>query len=540
MSEFSVILVSNASTDIYADNTPTLFTNSMPRALTLKGDWQVALQAISFDNNMNNVPLAGRTVSTAQFVLVVKGQNKIERQVPIKLMRTYYTPSIMQSLLQRTIPAMFSLNCVPTLTANNNLSIILQHCKLLIQETICEWMKIKSATRKTIILTDTSYIEFDATNQELSILSETVNFDGEDIPAFVKLQLKEMRPTLSGIGFHQDLAIVPYKTPTREDSYYYHEVKRKEFYSLTSNELQCLSVKLCGEDNRQLNLGFGQPTLVKLNFRNMYGSTSFQVRITSKDSNNIFPHNNASNFYVQLPHELLLPGNDWEVALSSFHYPTRIDPKPLLGGNKFWLKLIDPNILVQYQPPAFTFENDDITDGLSLINAINLKVRNQLADDNIFKVSITTRGNLLVEVGRVLTLQFSPLFSTVIGAGAELKDGCDFYEYKFEKARTLFPGLVKLERCLPHNMLLYCDIISPVIMSGKYCNILKVMQLQSVDPKTKVSSYVCNHLDFVDVASDRVQSIHFHLQTIAEETVGFLDVQEPSYVTVVFRKKERK
>lgn len=273
----------------------------------------------------------------------------------------------------------------------------------------------------------------------------------------------------------------------------------------------------------------------------MYSSSSFQVRISSNDSDNICRENNASSFFVQLPHELLLPGNDWEVALSALHYPSRIDPKPILcQKNNFWMHVItNKSHLVQHRPITLTFEPDEITNGETMANSINLKMGRDRAE-GILKASIAQTGNLMLEAGKDLTINLSPLFSLVVGGGTALKEGHNYYEiFCKEGTKTFFPGLVKLERCLPQNMVLFCDIISPVIMGGKYSKILKVIQVAAKDDKTKYTTYESNHLEFVDVASDRVQSMNFQLSTISGDPITFLDAKSPSLVTIMFRKKEK-
>lgn len=539
MSEFSVLLVSNASKDIYQDNNVSLFTNTLPRALSLTGNWHVALQTLSFDNNLSNLPHIIEDNPQPQLLLYVEGQNKTERLVRIHLSRKYFTPSSFQAYLQRTIPTACSTNLIASLTNEKQLMLQLKRCRLLILDVFCSWLQISTVNHRRLVVEGASYVEFAANQQDLVILCEATQLEGADIPKVIKLQLKEMRPVLSGKGFHQDLAVIPYTTTTSEDTLYHYEVHRKEFYSLALQDLQSLTLQLCDENNKQLNLPFGQPTFVKLNFRNMYGSSTFQVRVTSTDTSQIYPQNNAASFCVQLPHELSLPGNDWEVALSTLNYPTRIDPNTYLTNSAFWCKLDFHSVLVQWQPLILTFETDNITNATTLVNAINLKVQNSLGP-NVFKASLNPRGNLSLDVGRVMTIHFSPLFAAVVGAGTELKLVNNVYERRFDKpAKSFLPELVQIERCLPHNMVLYCDIISPVIMGGKYCNVLKVVQVPTKDVQTINSTYVSNHLDFVDVAYDRVQSMNFQLQTIEGATVKFLDTHEASHVNLVFRKKEK-
>ncbi len=529
MNDFSVILVSNASSDIYQENSLTEFTNLLPRRLTLTGRWQVALQSITFDNNLSNLPRVCRNNSTAHFVLYLTGANNVERTVVINLPYTFYTPASLQKVLASATPVFARNHFFSSLTEEKNLVINLKECTLVIPKELCSWLKIDTSNTNVVTIDGLPYFYFKATAADLQLICETSKFAGEDIPQFMKLQLKEMQQTLDGKGFNQDLCFLPYKLPKGDGSLYHHEVKRKEFFNLSSDKLQDLTLCLTDEKNKKLRLPIGQATFAKLNFKNMYGSSTFHVKVASNDTSNIYPENSPSDFSVQLPHELILPGNSWEVALSSFHYPSQIDLKSVLTRDEFWIKISVKSTLIQHRPFTVSFELDNISSEETLVNSINTQVEQKIA--GLLKASISTGGNLILEAGRALTLQFSPLCALVLGVGVR--------ELKFVKAGKHFsPGSIKMERCIPHNVLLFCDIISPIIMGGKYCKILKVVQLPHAQTETIYSTYVCNHLDFLDLANDRVQVIQFHLETISGKRIKFVDNQYPSYVSLSFRKKE--
>ena len=53
--EFTIDLISNASMEIFGENTMANFRNQLAQPLMLEGEWQVALSSISFPSNINNV-----------------------------------------------------------------------------------------------------------------------------------------------------------------------------------------------------------------------------------------------------------------------------------------------------------------------------------------------------------------------------------------------------------------------------------------------------------------------------------------------------
>ena len=52
---FTIDLISNASMEVFGENTMAKFRSQLAQPLVLDGEWQVALSSISFPSNINNV-----------------------------------------------------------------------------------------------------------------------------------------------------------------------------------------------------------------------------------------------------------------------------------------------------------------------------------------------------------------------------------------------------------------------------------------------------------------------------------------------------
>ena len=53
--DFTIDLISNATMEVFGENTMAKFSNKLAQPLILDGEWQVALSSISFQSNINNV-----------------------------------------------------------------------------------------------------------------------------------------------------------------------------------------------------------------------------------------------------------------------------------------------------------------------------------------------------------------------------------------------------------------------------------------------------------------------------------------------------
>ena len=60
--EFTIDLISNASMEVFAENTMAKFRNQLSQPHFLDGEWQVALSSISLPSNINNVNSNGLVV----------------------------------------------------------------------------------------------------------------------------------------------------------------------------------------------------------------------------------------------------------------------------------------------------------------------------------------------------------------------------------------------------------------------------------------------------------------------------------------------
>ena len=55
MESFTIELVSNASGELFPDNTLSSFTNILPEQLNLEGQWEVAISEISYPSMYQNI-----------------------------------------------------------------------------------------------------------------------------------------------------------------------------------------------------------------------------------------------------------------------------------------------------------------------------------------------------------------------------------------------------------------------------------------------------------------------------------------------------
>jgi hypothetical protein len=543
MKEFVLTAVSNAYPTIYSDNSPSNFINPLPRPLKLVDEWFVALEMLAFDNNLSNLPKSVADSSNAHIILYEKPPSaNTEPLLQLSFENNFYEgPKAIHTLLKKCIPQELT-KYINSSLRNKKLAISVNGCSCYINETLCHWLKINVTQNSTVYLRGESYREFNCTKKSQLLLAEATTYG--NVPSFIKVHLGEMRASLSGTGFHHELAIVPYQTPQGKYPRYFHEVNFKEFFKVDySNSLEKVSIKLTDESGTELNLSScGQSTFVKLKFKKMPSKSSFIVRLASDNSKEIFAENNASRFRIQLSQMLQLDGDNWEVALSSIHYSPNLSSKHYLKHSNFWIELIvEPeNELTVGSNITLYFETDDISNAETLKNVLNERIE-RWCGPNIIQVESDGAGMLRFNIKQRMRLTMSPMFALVVGDLRPRAGQKNYVTTIYDYPSTLtFPSPVDTNRCLPHNIMLWCDFITPIIMGGGYFKILKLIPLEGITETSAITykTYETRHLEYIDVDTDRLQVMEFELQDSNGIPLKFADENVITYITLMFNRKK--
>lgn len=538
MANFSVILASNSSTDIYPENSLTKFINVLPRQLQLNSNWAVALQAISFDNKLCNLPPNITNFGKNGHFRLFNSKDQLENPIlTIDFENIYYDNSkTIQNIIKKQIPQEY-LTYLNTTIRNKKLHFIIKQSVLQIDENVFNWLKLHVPNQTKVYYNNLTYIEIDARKKDVVVVSNKIFFNNK--PNFIKIKISEIKPCLSSKGMHQNISIIPYFPPTAEKKLYYHEITLKEYFYLSTTNLHTLSVNILDDrTDKEPNLTPGQPTFLKLLFKKMSGPPSFLMRLNSNDSKNIFPENTAGHFRAQLPHAVELDGVNWEVALMSINFPSKISPKTYFKSKDFWFEItIPPTSDVEMgEQVRITVEEDNIKTLENLVTVINEKIVNSIGA-NIFSLFIDTATNIIkFQATKQVNVEMSPLFALIIG-DLQIPPNAANYQINFPETPQNFicSNFGDLNRCLPNNILIYCDFIVPSIMGEKYLQILKFIPNFN-EQSGKYTTYQAQNLDFTRVSNNTLDTVKIELRDAAGNLIHFVDENLYSYVNLLFKK----
>ena len=339
------------------------------------------------------------------------------------------------------------------------------------------------------------------------------------------------------------MRVIPFTHSTKENPSFFHEAIEKEYFRLSSTLLERLTITLRDEKSELLHLFTSQSTVVKLKFKKMQNKEAFVTRFASTDSENIYPENRANKFRVQLPHVLDLESGQWEVALSSIHYPEKLSIANILRNKKnFWMQILTPanndarisNRNIRFNFATLAEEVDNVTD---LLNRINNAVRQAFHGLGILRLTLEQDQSISYSAS-MLTLRLSPLMAKLMGNLAVTND-MDYFELVSvenpENGR--FPGQADLSRCLPNNLLLHSDFIKPILVGGAYSKTLKLIPRLGEETGEKYRTYYSHHLDFVNLGINKISTVEFSLTDISGYPITFQDDDSVTHLNILFRMK---
>ena len=557
MNEFYVLVNSEASKDIYVNNTSTSFVNVMPHNIQLNEKWQVALQSVCVETSFyTNVP---KEVNKTNKHFIHCDDNSIplfittipDKIYTVQSMLDFLHTSFFANIVRRTRIITSIIHREDMITFR----IQLTRGQLRINEDVCKWLNIDTEGYEVVEDVGADYYFEEIVNPNIYERVRVVLFQPEQhqrnginidfnlrtfpnlIPSMIKVKLDEMKQSLSSSGNHKDLAIAQFKAPQDYVSFY-HEVIKKEYFPLNSNLLQTLSVKLTDEDNDELRIRYRHPTFIKLKFKSMSGS-AFILRVSSRDSNNIYPENTAANFRTQLPKLMSLTGQNWQVALSSIIYPSQILLPDYLSKQDLWIRFEKQDadqgeFIFRYE---LNLKNERILTYEDLVYAINTNSY-RIHNRYMFRIRID-RNTLLVTYSsrRILRITVSPILASILGLNTH-----QFVTNQDDDNVEI--GTADIKRCMPNTLSVHTDFTSPIVAGGKYCRLLKfipiLQDLQATDGSVMSTvSYESHHMDFVNLSTTELQSLQFQLRDGVGKPLVFEnnDNNAVTFINLLFQKQ---
>lgn len=345
-------------------------------------------------------------------------------------------------------------------------------------------------------------------------------------PKIVKVRCDNIRDQIFNEKHAKDLAIFCPEI-TKNQNFFWHEFETTTFSVLENTLLNDVSFKLVDENNEQLLLKTGIPTVLKLDIQAMSkNKKSFNVRVTS-DKQNLHPHNTRSSFNINLPQTLFLNEN-WKVALSSINLPNVFNTFPMEDLVLGFLYL-DNGVSkkIEHFIPQKNYTQDEIVDEFNFFLQRN--------KDNVYigkaYEEIPSNGSekvLVIEMRKKGSLIVPRDVAHLIGYTEEnFRGNKTYFTYPVDpegSQKTVTKKFymnkpIMIDYFKPSYIMLYTKCVAPTAVSGQYMNILKIFPVDFSEKKYVIQEF--KHREYLNLSNFDINELDFQLRSHTGELISF-------------------
>ena len=542
---FYTILLSNASESFCPNNSLSRFTNVLPHQLHLYNDeWQVAVQSVSFHNEFLGIP-AKVLSEQKQFIRVWKHHDGT-----IGGVKTYSLP--IRSF--ESIGEVF-LKIKHLIEEDDNIDVSIRNGNILkieslLPETIfvgigvetCKWLNFPTTDRNFTHHDGVRYFYSTTTHKGKGGIFTTIESEREvsipnQRPHYVRVSLSQIAPYFDVGGVSSCAIIIPPPSLpeyTREIKPGHHyEVNNRQYYSLNKKPISTFEVVLQDQNQERLVLAPGQPTIIKLKFKNMnLEKKTFMLRVSSKDSDK-YSVNVSHDFRSRLAAPLHLEGK-WTVALSSI----LITGPAIRSG-----VVMNREIVVSKGEQKHVFKTSDVaifkseTHLATFIQNCLLQTPFLAGSNYIFKMWDNSRAvDIVLPPGVSLTVP-NPIaiFMGVMLDMSNLDMMGNFSFVSGQKPEGVMERQMNVSRLIPEHIQVCCSAIDPIVVGSTLSKVLKMFPYKR--PENNYFQYEPHHLDFMNIAVQQLSDLHFQLVDLSGSCLGFGGESE-IVINLVFRNED--
>jgi hypothetical protein len=567
--EILMYLPSNVDLDIFADNTRAKFITNLPQPLNLDENWHAALQALSFDYKLPQV--SPQIWTDCIIVYTQLTEDRFIYTFSISLPQKYYTMQTLLETLSSAIPDRYKYR--PFLINKNknvfNLEIT-EGVIILFEKNFFSWCykaaydedyyktffqttadMLLSINKKKIKMQGKPITEDMANKYDIYVRIlrhkdvttknpvpvskfltgniEHLYHERLKLPKFIRVSCDLIQPCITSSGLKTEIASLPSHDVGKS---YFFEVARNDYFPLSRHHIERIKIELNDHNFEPIKLASGQATIATLKLKKMNRGQEIIARIGSNDSNAIYPFNTTANFRVELDVPIVMD-ESWKVALSSIHFTNLIDYDYFLKDSKFILTSLTKLKEREEEIEAVIdfgkyFKSNLILQDISLANSAEI-VKSLTRLFHYFKVPLTptsssnflklsaltkvqeTENEIEIDIEHV-ELALTPELAFLLGATDVISQ--DVWKNTIYPERSImFEHEIDVTRMVPNAVLLYCDIIKPVIIGPTYAEILRTIEVK-LEEKGNIS-FQPKLLEWLELSNTNIKTIHFQIKDIS-------------------------
>lgn len=593
----SIYLISNASSD-YHRNTLTHFENVFDNnTFTLPpGKWQIVLDTILLQTHFSNIPIiyegpdikiieiaTGNAVGNIKLPyqnyslssLVAEMNEQVKELNWIRFSASIISEEDALAYFQAEHPNYIHMGTMEVFNAFNNYYNRLKARESFIRvgnsQQYAIAINFKLAKRLGLIGNDIdSVLDYIITNGNIEF-PNPIKFKAV-LPKYIKVELTN---TDCGIENEDRSIISVHAINLIDGTTHYKNFEQPHTGILTSNYIRSFKARILDDTNRQLRMGVGQPTILKMAFQ-PYNADRGEFTITvdsSKPSQN-FPNNNNTKFGYSIDPPIVL-NDDYVCALTSITFPTAFQNIPIESSHCFIKADLKNNleltIDVRINIPHKYTNIHDLIDMLNQVCKVPTRYLNNVRITNYTKLLdyqflqfrlikehgldvILIRGVQNAEYN--LPTELSIIFGSFVDSDrwiftmppptdevekefAQIKDNAvhDSERLGVTPGQLLFRGM-NINALIPYSMFMYTNFTDQVLAGGRLTNLLHIIPIKA--SSRQQGHYVTEevrHLSFIQVRHNVLDNLKFELLQADGRPIAFAKSDDNVIFTLKFMRK---
>ena len=266
---------------------------------------------------------------------------------------------------------------------------------------------------------------------------------------------------------------------------YFHEVKTKQYFEIAADQLQSLTIKFLGEDNKALSLSSGRASCLHLTIvegGSQEMEDSFFMTVTSRPQLPYYPDNTSHSFSTHLSSPIVIPAStSMHLAAVQCSIPSRLQLPFETIDRLIIFKLYDADT-EEVADVKEVFMSKSLHSASEIIGQINRAFPNS----EVWASLREHTGCLRIEKSAKYFLEITirkPLFLFLGGGPIANEDLDDVIVIKRKNMYNFvdFALPIQFSEYIPSMVFLYCSIVRPSRMSSQELQLLRIINLKSND-----------------------------------------------------------
>lgn len=586
MTEQTVYVFSNASTIQHPDNTLTKFVNELPETLNIpkNENWYICAESVGFANNFSTVMLPENeslpciriysfSNEIIDFVSDVELRGTVQGSTPGPNLKTsdsfgyhHYDYNTQENIFKDMLleaDIFFPSGNISVEDIRNSLKIINDKnikidCEAVLNHPMVFYLREDSEKFYCLLFHENTVKTFGFSSTKICGITNIkdekyylIRLDNENVeicgdlkrwhkkfPEIIKIRCDEIEEQILNSKLTKDLVSFCPKMD-EEMKYIFYEFQTRQYVKISNTILSKLSISFIDEYNLQIPLSKGVASFVKLNIKKMpLDYDRFNIRISSDTSKTNNNEESSSIFSTNMPYPYYLDPS-WNVSLTSISFPSNFRPLPAEKKLRriFTSKISNENMKMEIKD--FYIPNKQYNKG-GLILMLNEALKHIDSSFSLLAESINqdvnkkNDQNCYLMLKKKSFLMISHPIADILGFDIS-KASISNYNYVVVKGDSIsfvnptehdvvirMMKLMDVNILKPNYMMIYMDIIKPIIVGNTYSKLLRVVPYQhSENCDYNVQDF--RHRENHPLENTLLKTIHVEIRSHTGELINFAE-----------------